>query len=121
MGGFAAGYKSGLVADDGSSYGVVKFAGRRTDETSAVASFKRPAQPLELYEFTSCPFCRKVREAVAILDLDVVVYPCPKGGSVWRQKAVELGGKAQVRRRLEILVGCLGFGLCWLLVVCVAR
>lgn len=25
-----------------------------------------------------CPFCRKVREAVAILDLDVKFMPCPK-------------------------------------------
>lgn len=38
---------------------------------------------------------QKVREAISILDLDVTVYPCPKGGQVWRPKAVELGGKAQ--------------------------
>lgn len=30
-----------------------------------------------------------------MLDLDVDVFPCPKGGTVWRPKAVELGGKAQ--------------------------
>ena len=28
---------------------------------------------LELYEFEACPFCRKVREALSILDLDVLV------------------------------------------------
>jgi hypothetical protein len=27
---------------------------------------------------TGCPFCRKVREAVNILDLDVLFKPCPK-------------------------------------------
>jgi hypothetical protein len=36
-----------------------------------------------------------VREAISVLDLDVRVYPCPKGGPTWRPKAVELGGKAQ--------------------------
>jgi len=35
----------------------------------------------------------QVREAVSILDLDVVFYPCPKDGKTWRPKAVELGGK----------------------------
>lgn len=93
-GGFASGYSPGLKEDDG-SYGVVRVAGRKVNESSKVGTFKRPAQPLELYEFQSCPFCRKVREAISILDLDVMVYPCPKGGVTWRPKAVELGGKAQ--------------------------
>lgn len=93
-GGFASGYSSGLKEDDG-AYGVVKMGGRSVSETSKVGSFKRPEKPLELYEFMSCPFCRKVREAISILDLDVMVYPCPKGGVTWRPKAVELGGKAQ--------------------------
>jgi hypothetical protein len=25
-----------------------------------------------------CPFCRKVREAICVLDLDVIIYPCPR-------------------------------------------
>jgi glutathione S-transferase len=54
----------------------------------------RPAQALELYEFEGCPFCRKVRDALTELDLEVMVYPCPKGGTVYRPKAVEQGGKA---------------------------
>ena len=56
---------------------------------------RRPAQLLELYEFESCPFCRKVRDALTELDLDVMVYPCPKGGTVHRPKATAAGGKAQ--------------------------
>lgn len=61
-----------------------------------VANFrKRPDKPLELYEFEGCPFCRKVREAVTILDLDVLFYPCPSNGPTWRPKAVELSGKRQ--------------------------
>ena len=55
---------------------------------------ERPTQPLELYEFEACPFCRKVREALTALDLDAIVYPCPKGGERFRNVAVEKGGKA---------------------------
>lgn len=31
-----------------------------------------------LYEFESCPFCKKVREALCVLDIDHIVYPCPR-------------------------------------------
>ena len=55
----------------------------------------RPAQPLELYEFEACPFCRKVRDALTELDLEAMIYPCPKGGSVFRPRVVALGGKEQ--------------------------
>jgi glutathione S-transferase len=55
----------------------------------------RPERPLELYEFEACPFCRKVREALSILDLEAVIYPCPKGGPRFRPRVVERGGKAQ--------------------------
>jgi glutathione S-transferase len=55
----------------------------------------RPAQRLELYEFEACPFCRKVREALTMLDLEAMVYPCPKGGSRFRRRAQEMGGKQQ--------------------------
>ncbi len=37
----------------------------------------------------------QVREAVSMLDLDVVMYPCPRDGDVWRPKVVSEGGKAQ--------------------------
>jgi glutathione S-transferase len=55
---------------------------------------ERPAQPLELYEFEGCPYCRKVREALTALDLEVMIYPCPKGGARFRDVAIEKGGKA---------------------------
>jgi len=55
----------------------------------------RPARLLELYEFEACPFCRKVREALSILDLDALVKPCPKGGTRFRPELVQRGGKAQ--------------------------
>lgn len=52
---------------------------------------KQPRKPIEIYEFEGCPFCRKVREAVNILDIDVVFYPCPQGecgGAESRQDAL---------------------------------
>ena len=55
----------------------------------------KPERLLELYDIESCPFCRLVREALTELDLDAMVYPCPKGGTRFRPQAVERGGKAQ--------------------------
>jgi glutathione S-transferase len=54
----------------------------------------RPEVMLELYEFEGCPFCRKVREAFSILDLDARVYPCPKRGKRFRRALMQRGGKA---------------------------
>jgi glutathione S-transferase len=56
---------------------------------------KRPAQPLKLYEFEACPYCRKVREALTVLDLDVEVYPCPRGGRRYRPWVKANGGREQ--------------------------
>lgn len=53
--------------------------------------------PLPLALPPGCPFCRKVREAVALLDLDVLFLPTPKDGPTWRPEAIEKGGKRQVR------------------------
>ncbi len=55
----------------------------------------KPAKLLELYEFEGCPYCRLVREALTELDLDAMIYPCPKGGTRFRPRVIELGGKAQ--------------------------
>lgn len=37
----------------------------------------------------------KVREAASILSLKLMVYPCPKEGTRFRPKVMELGGKTQ--------------------------
>ena len=55
----------------------------------------RPEKPLELYEFEACPYCRKVREAFTLLDLDALVLPCPKGGPRFREEVKRRGGKYQ--------------------------
>ncbi len=54
----------------------------------------RPEKTLELYEFEACPFCRKVREAFTLLDLKVIVRPCPSGGTRHRPWVKERGGRA---------------------------
>lgn len=54
-----------------------------------------PQQPLELYDMEGCPYCRLVREALTDLDLDVQVYPCPKGGDQYRPQVEKMGGKQQ--------------------------
>ncbi|MDG2303099.1 MAG: glutathione S-transferase N-terminal domain-containing protein [Candidatus Binatia bacterium] len=56
---------------------------------------KRPEKRLQIYEFEGCPFCRKAREALSILDLEADVHPCPKGGERYRPEVVRRGGKAQ--------------------------
>lgn len=50
-----------------------------------------PAAQLVLYEFEGCPWCRRVREAVSDLDLDVLTRPCPKGGTRFRAEAKQHG------------------------------
>ena len=52
-------------------------------------------QLVHLYDMEGCPFCRLVREALTELNLNAVIYPCPKGGSRFRNRALELGGKAR--------------------------
>lgn len=39
---------------------MLKPGGQKIAETSLVSTFSRPQQPLELYEFETCPFCKKV-------------------------------------------------------------
>lgn len=69
------------------------FAGFKLKETSKLGP--RPEKPIEIYEFEGCPFCRKVREIVAYLDLDVLYYPCPRNGPNFRPKVAQMGGKQQ--------------------------
>ncbi len=63
--------------------------------TNASPAKNQPQQLLELYEFEHCPYCRLVREVLTELDLDAMIYPCPKGGERYRPNVAELGGKQQ--------------------------
>ncbi len=62
---------------------------------SANASAKRPVERLIVYDFESCPFCRKVREALTHLDLEAEIRPSPKRGHRYRDECIDRGGKPQ--------------------------
>eukprot|EP00601_Ochromonadales_sp_CCMP2298_P004281 CAMPEP_0173182588 /NCGR_PEP_ID=MMETSP1141-20130122/7927_1 /TAXON_ID=483371 /ORGANISM="non described non described, Strain CCMP2298" /LENGTH=297 /DNA_ID=CAMNT_0014105711 /DNA_START=32 /DNA_END=925 /DNA_ORIENTATION=- len=62
----------------------------------------RPVKLLVIYQYEGCPFCRKVREAISVLALDVLVKPCPRetlkayghiDESRYRPEAEKIGGK----------------------------
>uniref|UniRef100_A0A0D9XAU8 GST N-terminal domain-containing protein n=1 Tax=Leersia perrieri TaxID=77586 RepID=A0A0D9XAU8_9ORYZ len=94
---FVLGYSVSLVSPDevAPDEYALDFQGRKVKESSKIAQCPRPEKPIEIYEFEGCPFCRKVREMVAVLDLDVLFYPCPKNGPTFRPKVLEMGGKQQ--------------------------
>jgi glutathione S-transferase len=62
---------------------------------SAQPANAKPAEPLVLYDMENCPYCRLVREVLTELDLDALVYPCPKRGERFRPGLIKLAGKAQ--------------------------
>lgn len=67
------------------------FCGSRVQKVG-----RRPEKRVVLYEMENCPFSRRVREALSVLDLDVDVRPCPKGETHHRQELKSIGGREQV-------------------------
>ena len=61
-----------------------------------VALGPRPTEPPVLYDFEACPYCRKVREAISMLDLVVDLKPCPEGGSRYRPALAKLAPRVRV-------------------------
>lgn len=55
----------------------------------------QPAKPIRLYDFEASPFCRRVREVMTQLNLDVEIYPCPKNGTRFRPEVKALAGKTK--------------------------
>jgi glutathione S-transferase len=62
--------------------------------TNSRPTANQPVQLLQLYDIENCPYCRVVREALTVLDIDAIIYPCPKGGERYRAMVEEKGGKA---------------------------
>lgn len=56
---------------------------------------RQPEKTLKLYDIEASPYCRLVREVLTELDLDVLILPCPAGGTRFRPEAEKLGGKQQ--------------------------
>lgn len=74
---------------DDAKYSVVKGLGYRMEESGTIDNYSRPKELLKIFEVQDDPGCRKVREALSILDLDAVIYPCPKDGPGWKDKDVD--------------------------------
>ncbi|TVU04537.1 hypothetical protein EJB05_47650, partial [Eragrostis curvula] len=94
---FVLGYSPTFVspAEVPSDQYALELGGWKVKESSKIGQCPRPEKPIEIYEFEGCPFCRKVREMVSVLDLDVLYYPCPQNGPTFRPKVLEMGGKKQ--------------------------
>lgn len=60
------------------------------------ASPMQPEQALVLYEYEACPYSRRVREVMTLLNLDFESRPSPYKGHVYRDELKELAGKVQV-------------------------
>src|SRR5688572_22527558 len=54
---------------------------------------RRPETLLKLYDIEVSPYCRLVREVLTELDFDVLILPCPSGGTRFRPEAEQIGGK----------------------------
>ena len=64
----------------------------------AVATGNRgkPSRTLELYDCENDPECRPVREALTMLDLEVMVYPVPWKGKRFQKQLTEMSGSDRV-------------------------
>ena len=105
---FCIGYKLSLVPRDASQYTIAGFAKKyQLFETSSIRPRLEQREPLILYEFETCPNCRKVREAVSILSLKVTFRPCPKNGVKFRREVKEkYGAKATFPFLKDPNTGC---------------
>merc|ERR1719329_1035971 len=70
---------------------LVLRAGKKLTEASDLGP--RPEKLIEVFEYEGSPYCRKVREAAAVLDLDILFRPCPSGETYWRPMAKAEGAK----------------------------
>jgi len=87
---FCNGYQVSIVPKKDGRYTIATlFEKYQLFEESTITPQLLQREPLILYEFETCPFCRKVREGVSILSLTVTFRPCPKNGSLWRRAIKE--------------------------------
>ncbi|MCO5593889.1 hypothetical protein L7F22_047908 [Adiantum nelumboides] len=88
-----------------SSLARFPWGSRVLPDIAELSKARKMAQPLQLYEFEACPFCRRVREALTELDLTAEVYPCPKGSQRHRNLVRETGGKEQFPYLIDVSTG----------------
>lgn len=77
------------IGSDDTGYAVMRLGGlfKSVEKSSCLSGYPRPSRPLVLFHRTDSAGCKKVREAMSILDLDVLVYPIPDGGPRWTSVA----------------------------------
>ncbi|XP_059306083.1 uncharacterized protein LOC132057479 isoform X2 [Lycium ferocissimum] len=92
-GALVSGYSASFVSKNEvpSDQYALGIAGFKVKESSNLGP--RPEKPIEIYEFERYLCWRSVREIVAVLDLDVLFYPCPRNGPNFRPKVGQMGGK----------------------------
>lgn len=56
----------------------------------------RPAETLIVYQREACPFSRRVREALSMLDLDARMKPVPRGSARHSRELVALTGDVEI-------------------------
>lgn len=94
-GAFADGYKTSLVQKDDSKYAVLKVGDKQLVESCSIDTPPALTRgPIILYEFEGCPFCRKVREAVSMLSLEVEFRPCPQESSFRKEIKETYGARS---------------------------
>jgi len=64
--------------------------------TKGPKTISQPSQPPLLFDAEGVPECRLVREALTELDLDVMIYPCPQGGSRHVEQLRKLSGGEEI-------------------------
>lgn len=64
--------------------------------TMGLRSMTQPAQLPVLFDRENCDSCRLVREALTELNLDVMVYPIPEGGTRYSGMLRDLSGQHSV-------------------------
>ena len=88
---FTLGWQPGFGADAG-EYSLFGFR----DSSSIIGNCARPELPLQLYKYEPSPYCRKVREAMSMLELNVTMLPCPGARNGFASQLGDLGGKMMV-------------------------
>ncbi len=86
---------TGIVNDVSSFAATVIRLGGGLSRAGTGTGRQAPERLLELYDYEGCPYCRKVREHLCELDLDVLVHPVAHG-SARRAELRQLGGRVQV-------------------------
>jgi glutathione S-transferase len=96
-GAFADAYAVQIVPRDEAKYTILTIGDYQIEETCSPPVTTAKYQPIQIYDMEGCPFCRKVREAVTILSLDVEFLPCPMNGPTFRRRyKAAFGEKATV-------------------------